>query len=470
MAVINFPDSPSDGATQTVGGITYTYSSSKGYWTAAASSGGGGGGGASVTTSDNPPANPSQGDLWFDSSVAKTYIYYSDGSSSQWVQLNPSGGSDGTDGADGADATGDGESPIIYTEPATTHALNNNGATSTVQMQAVDPEGTAITYGIAYANSTNARPDQLSADTTINQTTGVYTFTPSTTQANAGSFKARLSASDGVQTSTRFVNFSLAFIASVEYLVVAGGGGGGSGQSGGGGGAGGLIANSATLNSGTYNVTVGTGGAVGANGTASSFNGDSTIGGGHGANFVYNQASSPGNGGSGGGGLGYYIGSTNGGTGTTNQGYDGGDGANWGSGGYKSGGGGGAGAVGYAASSTSGGNGGAGYQWVDGNFYAAGGGGAIIDESSGSFVPGDGGSNIGGDGKVSGATASSPRSATAGAANTGSGGGGGGGAGADGVVIIRTTALAQATTGSPTLTTSGSYNIYTFTADGSITF
>ena len=45
-------------------------------------------------------------------------------------------------------------------------------------MQAVDPEGTAITYGIAYANSTNARPSQLAADTTINQSTGTFTFIP----------------------------------------------------------------------------------------------------------------------------------------------------------------------------------------------------------------------------------------------------------------------------------------------------
>lgn len=207
MAVVNFPDNPSDGDTQAVGGITYTYSSSKGYWTAAAS-GGGGGGGASVTTGDTPPTSPSVGDLWFDSSVAKTYVYYDDGSSSQWVQLNPSGGSDG---ADGADATGDGESPIIYTEPPTSHTLNSDGTTSTIQMQAVDPEGTAITYGIAYANSTNARPAQLSADTTINQTTGTYAFTPTTTASNAGTFKARLSASDGIQTSTRFVNFDLSF-------------------------------------------------------------------------------------------------------------------------------------------------------------------------------------------------------------------------------------------------------------------
>ena len=64
-----------------------------------------------------------------------------------------------------------------------------------------------------------------------------------------------------------------------------------------------------------------------------------------------------------------------------------------------------------------------------------------------------------------------------GQANTGGGGGGGnsynangGGAGGSGVVILRTFITASATTGSPTVTTDGLYNIYTFTASGSITF
>jgi hypothetical protein len=42
--------------------------------------------------------------------------------------------------------------------------------------------------------------------------------------------------------------------------------------------------------------------------------------------------------------------------------------------------------------------------------------------------------------------------------------------GGDGVVIIRTTATALSTTGSPTVTTDGSYNIYSFTANGTIAF
>jgi hypothetical protein len=37
-------------------------------------------------------------------------------------------------------------------------------------------------------------------------------------------------------------------------------------------------------------------------------------------------------------------------------------------------------------------------------------------------------------------------------------------------VIVRTLSTAASTTGSPTVTTDGSYNIYTFTSSGSITF
>ena len=47
-----------------------------------------GGGGASLTVSDTAPASPEEGDLWFNSSNAKTYVYYD----SSWVEVGASGG------------------------------------------------------------------------------------------------------------------------------------------------------------------------------------------------------------------------------------------------------------------------------------------------------------------------------------------------------------------------------------------
>ena len=46
---------------------------------------------SSVTTSANPPSSPSNGDLWFDTDELKTYIYYDNGTTAQWVQSNPTG-------------------------------------------------------------------------------------------------------------------------------------------------------------------------------------------------------------------------------------------------------------------------------------------------------------------------------------------------------------------------------------------
>jgi len=70
------------------------YTSANGSFTftpANATQGGGGGGGASVTISDAAPSSPSAGDMWFDSEDLILYVYYNDGSSSQWVKSSPSG-------------------------------------------------------------------------------------------------------------------------------------------------------------------------------------------------------------------------------------------------------------------------------------------------------------------------------------------------------------------------------------------
>jgi hypothetical protein len=257
-----------------------------------------------------------------------------------------------------------------------------------------------------------------------------------------------------------------------DYLIVAGGGGGGSTQNAfagnSGAGAGGYLTTiggtQATFVPGTVlTVAIGAGGAAGANGTNSSITGyTSALGGGAGA-------PTGGNGGSGGGA---------GGAGTVGQGNNGGvSGASSNDGNTQSypggGGAGGAGssATGGGASAAFPGPGGVGLSNnITGTsiFYAGGGGGG----SRG--TPGASGGNGGG-----GAGGGSTQAGTAGTVNTGGGGGGAGadnsgvsgGAGGSGVVIIRvpTVNYSGTTTGSPTVTTSGSNTVIKFTASGSYT-
>ena len=58
----------------------------------AANMGGGGGGvGASITVSDTQPATPAQNSLWFDSVGCQLYLWYNDGTSTQWVNTTNAG-------------------------------------------------------------------------------------------------------------------------------------------------------------------------------------------------------------------------------------------------------------------------------------------------------------------------------------------------------------------------------------------
>ena len=47
----------------------------------------GGAGGGSIEISDTAPSTPDEGNLWFDSTTGKTFIWYVDGSSDQWVEV-----------------------------------------------------------------------------------------------------------------------------------------------------------------------------------------------------------------------------------------------------------------------------------------------------------------------------------------------------------------------------------------------
>jgi hypothetical protein len=255
-----------------------------------------------------------------------------------------------------------------------------------------------------------------------------------------------------IHTFTSNGTFTLISGGNVDYLVVAGGGSGSMGRQdyyvpGGGGGAGGMLTGSfPNLVPSSYTITVGAGGASvpyngsgteGNPGTDSTFHTSTAIGGGRGR---LNNTTSNGDGGSGGGSGGGGVNTApakDGGSGTLNQGNDGGRSEPYTSNGNNNnagGGGGGAGGSGSDATTATGGAGGNGFNSsISGSSttYAGGGGG------SGNTL-GSGGSGGGGSGTRNSSNAISGTPNTGGGGGGGRGGGGGAsGAGGSGIVIIR---------------------------------
>jgi hypothetical protein len=91
--------------------------------------GGGGGGGASIEVSDTAPIAPSEGDLWFDSSTGRSFIYYD----SSWVEL-----AGGTPSITSINDIGD----VVITSPTEGQVLKYNG---TNWINSTDNAGTTIT-------------------------------------------------------------------------------------------------------------------------------------------------------------------------------------------------------------------------------------------------------------------------------------------------------------------------------------
>jgi len=230
---------------------------------------------------------------------------------------------------------------------------------------------------------------------------------------------------------------------AIDYLVVAGGGGGGAGY--GGGGAGGLLQGSMPITTGSpITVTVGAG--------AVNAGQDSVLGDIRAFGGAYCVQYGPLTGGSGAGAFNWTgTGSQQQSFSTYGQGNDGGQSLLTSPSGS---GGGGAGTKGFTGSSAGAGNGGAGIASVISGtvtIYAGGGGGSAYGVSTNSL------GGVGGGGNGGSTGGSGP---TNGQANTGGGGGAGGtNSGGSGIVIISYPDIyagAAATTGGPTVSTSGS--------------
>lgn len=81
MAALDFPASPTNGQVYTSGGSSWTYDSAKLAWRSSPYEPG------AAITSSSAPTNPQNGDIWYDTDDGTTFVYYNDGTSSQWAEI-----------------------------------------------------------------------------------------------------------------------------------------------------------------------------------------------------------------------------------------------------------------------------------------------------------------------------------------------------------------------------------------------
>ena len=159
---INFPDSPTNGQVATVGGKNYTYNSTKNTWTptqvteADLSTVGST---TVVATHDLLPASPSAGDMALVSSVNKMYVYFLSG---WWLMSSLQNAS-----------------PSGITGNAAIYDLAADGTPTTVTLSSSDPEGFPIVWSHSVISGSLG-------GTTVTNVNNVFTITPSTDAADAG--------------------------------------------------------------------------------------------------------------------------------------------------------------------------------------------------------------------------------------------------------------------------------------------
>ena len=185
---INFPSNPTNAQEVTEGNVTYVYNATKGYWESSEVSSG-----ASIDVLADMTAliavtGMANGDQAFVTGNNNLYIY----SGSGWYKV----------------ATVQNDAPSAITGVNGTYELAMDGTATTITAVSTDPEGFPLTW--SYSTS------GLGSIATISNTDNVFTITPSTTEADAGTFTLTINATDGVNgavsTST---NLTLEFIVNI---------------------------------------------------------------------------------------------------------------------------------------------------------------------------------------------------------------------------------------------------------------
>jgi hypothetical protein len=185
---INFPDSPTNAQEITEGNVTYVYNATKGYWESSEVSSGG----ASTDVLADMAAliaktGMSNGDQAFVTGNNNLYIY----SGSGWYKV----------------ATVQNDAPSAITGVNGTYELAIDGTATTITAVSTDPEGFPLTW--SYSTS------GLGSIATVSHSDGVFTITPSTTEADAGTFTLTINATDGVNGAV-----STSASLTLEFIII----------------------------------------------------------------------------------------------------------------------------------------------------------------------------------------------------------------------------------------------------------
>jgi hypothetical protein len=210
----NFPNSPTNGDTTVINGITYTYVSASSKWRATQVGGSGASsGGAGVTTYADTAtmvtAAPDAGSLGYVTANENLYIYNGSG----WSKVDTTNLSPVINSVQDASAN---------TSPFN---LATDGTPTVITVSATDPEGFPLTYTYGVTSGSLGTTATVTQGTAPN--TNEFTITPGTNDpADAGSFELTFTVDDGVTTAaTSVADFTLSFVTAHNNVTAFASGG-----------------------------------------------------------------------------------------------------------------------------------------------------------------------------------------------------------------------------------------------------